>query len=293
MSHPQRIPEMIQQALTALRNEEYTRAVAIADQLAAEVPDNPLVRAIRAQGLLYSNDPKAAFEEAQEAVELNPANAHAQAMLGYSAWRTERIAMAQSAFEAAVRFSDRDPFFLAEFAWFMANERAPKAAESTAQKAIEANAASSTAWAALGLAQFRMHRRSEAETSLRRALEINPNDIYAQSAMVALLQEQGQSDEAQTLAGMLKEHAGAEEMADSVRDEAKHRKLAAMLLERNIDLDAPPAAANRHLLWIAISAPGVCFGGILIYLDPHRPLPGILFAVMPPLLIWLYLRIWD
>lgn len=293
MPHSPRVPEMLKQAMAALRNEQYARAVAIADQLAAEAPDHPVVRAIRAQGLLYSDDPTAAFEEAQKAVELNPSNAHAQAILGFAAWRTERIALAQTAFEAAVRFSDRDPFFLAELAWFMANERAPKAAEIAARKALMVNEESSTAWAALGLSQFRMHRRSEAETSLRRAMEINPNDIYAQSAMVALLQEQGHDEEAQALAGRLKEHVGAEELADSIRDEAKQRKLAAMLLERNIDIDAPPDQMDFRLVWVALITASFFFGGMLFYLNPHRPLPAILFAVGPPILLWIYLRLWD
>jgi Tfp pilus assembly protein PilF len=292
MSHPQRIPSLIEEALAALRNEEYARAVAIADQLAVDMPENPLVRAIRAQGLLYSDDPEAALAEARKAVELNPANAHCQALLGYSAWRSERLTLAQSAFEAAVRYSDRDPFFLAEYAWFLANQRAPKTAENTAQNAIEANAESSTAWAALGLAQFRMHRRTEAEASLRRALALNPNDIYAQSAMVALLNEQGQNAQAQALAGLLTEHAGAEDLADSLREEAKERKLTAMLLERNIDIDAP-AAEDHRLFWIAIIAAAVSMGAVLFYLDPHRPLPAILFVLVPPLLIWLYLRMWN
>ena len=60
MSHPQRIPNLIEEALAALRCEEYTRAVAITDQLAVDLPNNPLVRAIRAQGLLYSDNPDAA-----------------------------------------------------------------------------------------------------------------------------------------------------------------------------------------------------------------------------------------
>ena len=111
--------------------------MAITDQLAVDLPNNPLVRAIRAQGLLYSDNPDAALAEARKAVELDPTNAHSQALLGYSAWRSERLTLAQSSFEAAVRFSDRDPFFLAEYSWFLANERAPKAAECAAQDAID------------------------------------------------------------------------------------------------------------------------------------------------------------
>jgi Tfp pilus assembly protein PilF len=289
---PERIPNSIDEAFAALRREEYARAVAIADQLAVDEPDNPIVRAIRAQGLLYGDNPEVALEEARKAVELDPSNAHCQVLLGYAAWRCERLTLAQTAFEEAVKFSGRDPFFLAEYTWFLANERPSKTAENAAQNAIEANDSSSTAWAALGLAQFRMHRREEAENSLRRALTLNPQDIYAQSAMVALLRSQGKDSEAQALAGLLSEHAGAEDLADSLRKDAKERKLAALLVERNIDLDAQ-GSDYSNLIWIAIVIGGIFFGAILFYLNPHRPLPAILFAVLPPFLIWLYLRMWD
>ncbi len=266
--------------------------MAIADQLAVDLPENPLVRAIRAQGLLYCDNPAAALAEAQSAVKLDPANAHAQILLGYSAWRSERLTLAQAAFEAAVRFSDRDPFFLSEYAWFLANERAPKMAESAAQNAAEADAASSTAWAALGLAQFRMHRQSDAEVSLRRALTLNPHDIYAQSAMVALLKEQGHDAEAQALAALLSEHAGAEDLADSLREEARERKLAAILLERNIDIEAPAPEVQRRY-WPAILAAAVVLGVILYFLSPDRPLLALLSVLVPLMLILLLGWIWK
>jgi Tfp pilus assembly protein PilF len=292
MSESERIPNLIEEALSALRREQYARAVAIADQLAVDLPNHALVRAIRAQGLLYGDDPEAALAEAQAAVELEPANAHSQILLGYAAWRCERPAMAESAFEAAVRRSGREPFFLAEVAWFLANERAPKTAEAAAREAIDADADSSTAWAALGLAQFRMHQREEAENSLRRALALNPHDIYAQSAMVALLQEQGKTKEAESLAEVVSEHAGAEDLADTLRQDAKERKIAAMLLERNIDLDAPPPE-HPWRIWLAIVFASCSMGGIILCLDPHRWLTALLFAAVPPLLIWVYLKMWE
>ncbi|MCC6126374.1 MAG: tetratricopeptide repeat protein [Pirellulales bacterium] len=287
----QRIPNLIEQALAALRNEEYARAVAIADQLAVDLPENPLVRSIRAQGLLYGDNPESALDEARKAVDLDPINAHSQILLAYAAWRCERPTLAQSAFEAAVRFSDREPFFLAEYAWFLANRRTPKAAENAARNALEANESSSTAWAALGLAQFRMHRQAEAETSLRRALALNPEDIYAQSAMVALLNEQGQGERAQELAGALAEHTGAEDLADSLREEAKRRKLAAMLLERNIDLEAPPPETIKRY-WPAILSAAVFLGAVLYFLSPDRPLLALMSVLVPLLMIWLLGWIW-
>ena len=56
---------------------------------------------------------------------------------------------------------------------------------------------------ALGLAQFRLHRRQEAEVSLTRALQLDPNDPYAQSVMAMLLQDQRQDSKAVALAVLL------------------------------------------------------------------------------------------
>ena len=138
-----------------------------------------------------------------------------------AAWRTRRLAMAQESFQRAIGRSGRRPAMLSEYAWFMANERGPKLAERAAREAVEADAGSSTAWAALGLAQFRLHRRTEAEASLRRALELNPNDIYAQSAMVRCCRTARDDRSAEALASLLQEHAGAEELVASVREECQ------------------------------------------------------------------------
>jgi Tfp pilus assembly protein PilF len=284
--------DLIEKAMAALRGEQYAKAVAIADQLAVDMPENALVRAIRAQGLLYSNDPEGALADAKKAVELEPSNAHSRLLLGYSAWRTERLTLAQESFEAAIRLSERGVFFLAEYAWFLANQRTPKMGETAARDALEADAESSIAWAALGLAQLRMHRLADAEKSLRRALELNPNDIYAQSAMIALLKEQGKNEQAQALVDRLAEHSGTEEFVDSLRDDAKNRKLAALLIERNIDFDPPPAD-NTVYFWVAVIAVCIGIGGVLYYLDPSRPMPALLFTLLPPLFVWVYLRWWN
>ena len=125
------------------------------------------------------------------------------------------------------------------------------------------------------------------------AWRLNPNDIYAQSAMVALLQEQGQRRRSPDAGRLLAEHAGAEEIGRfAFARKPNTASSPRCFLERNIDL-MPLAADNRHLLWIAIIAPGVLLWRNPLLSHPHRPLPGILFAVVPPLLIWLYLRIWD
>ncbi|NLF07198.1 MAG: tetratricopeptide repeat protein, partial [Pirellulaceae bacterium] len=157
---------------------------------------------------------------------------------------------------------------LAEYAWFMATERGPKLGEDAAREAVDADPQSATAWAALGLAQFRLHRREDAAKSLAEALRLNPNDIYAQSAMISLLQDQHQDGKAEALARLLEEHAGTEEMVAAVRREAKQRRVSQMLVERKAD---PSGAVSepRSYYWIGILG-GVALIALLLYIiDPR------------------------
>ncbi len=230
------------------------------DQLVAARPEHAVARAIRAQALLGADSPEESFQEARSGGRIwRRTTSTPIGSLALAAWRTGG-SLAQESFQRAIELSSGRtgrPWsaMLSEYAWFMANERGPKLAEQAAREAVEADAGSSTAWAALGLAQFRLHRREEAEASLRRALELNPNDIYAQSAMVALLQDRRDDRKAEALAGLLQEHAGTEELVASVRDEAKQRQIARMLVERKVDLDQL-VSEPRHYGWIWVAAGG-------------------------------------
>ncbi len=266
--------DLIDRAFAALGAEDYVRAVAMGDQLAAAAPDRAVVRAIRAQALLGANAPEESFLEARRAVDLDHHDSYAQQLLAMTAWRTGRLALAQESFQTAIRLSGRRPALLSEYAWFMATERGPRPAEQAAQAALEAEAESSTAWAALGLAQFRLHRRGQAEASLRRALQLNPNDLYAQSAMVTLLQDQCHDAKAEALAGLIEEHAGTEDLVAAVRDEAKRRRIAKMLVERNVDLDGL-IDEPRSYRWIWLLA-----GGGLIALLVYPMSPWLSAAVL-------------
>jgi Tfp pilus assembly protein PilF len=263
------IRDLIDQAYAALGDGDYVRALAIGDQLAAEVPDRPAVVALRAQALLESDSPAESYDVARRAVELAPTDEHAHRLLAMAAWRNGRLAVAQEAFERAIEISNRLPVLLSDYAWFMATERGPKLAKEAAETAVEADPQSSTAWAALGLAQYRLHRRDQAEAHVRRALELNPNDIYAQSAMVTLLQDRHDDRQAEALAGMLEEHAGAEDFVAAVRDEAKRRRIGRMLVERKVDVDAPPRRPHG-LFWVWVLAVATLV--VLVY-----PLVGLKF----------------
>ncbi len=268
--------DLIERAFAALAEEDYVRALAIGDQLVAALPDRAVVRAIRAQALLGSDAPEESYSEARRAVDLAPEDEHAHRLLAMAAWRAERLAIAQEAFERAIELFGKHPVLLSDYAWFMATERGPKLGKEAAEAAVEADAGSSTAWAALGLAQFRLHRRTEAETSLRRALELNPNDIYAQSAMVTLLQDRGEDGKAEALAGLLEEHAGAEDLVAAVHQEAKRRRIGRMLVERKVDIDAPPRQP-RSAAWVWVLAVATLIGVLFSFFGPLY-LPIVLFV---------------
>jgi len=285
---PARIDELSEEALGALRRGDHVRALAIADQLTAALPESPVARAIRAHALLGTDAGGEAVAEAQRAVELDPRNQYAQRLLGLAAWRDERLTLAQSSLQRAVELSGRKPELLAEYAWFMASERGPKLAEQAAQEAVRADDGSSTAWAALGLAQYRLHRRREAEASLRRALELGPNDLYAQSAMVVLLQDQRKDSKAEALAHLLEGSPGTEEFVESVRAEARERQIARMLLERKaIPEEVSSESFRRRGFWLAVAA--VMIAGLCVLIQPQGAIQ-LLLCLIVPLAILLCLR---
>ncbi len=284
------IEELSDQAFEALRRGDHVRALAVADQLTAALPESPVARAIRAQALLGTDASEEAVAEARRAVELDPQNQYAQRLLGLAAWRAERLTLAQSSLERAVGLSGRKPELLAEYAWFMASERGPRLAEQAAREAVGADDNSSTAWAALGLAQYRLHRRKEAEASLRRALELNPNDLYAQSAMVVLLQDQRKDAKAEALAHLLEDSPGTEEFVESVRAEAKRRQIARMLLEREAVRDSVFAESPRRRgLWLVMMA--VMMAGLCILIQPSGPFQLSLCLIVMLAILWCVRRV--
>ena len=115
--------------------------------------------------------------------------------------------------------------------------------------------------------------------SLQQALRLNPNDIYAQSAMVALLQDQHKDGKAEALAGLLEEHAGAEELVAAVRSEAKRRRVARMLVERKVDPDeVSPEPRTFRWMWLLI---GVAVVAPLLYLiDPWLSLAVVALTLV-------------
>lgn len=201
----ERHEELTEQATQALAAGDTVRALALGDQIAAMDPEDAMARIIRAHALLAGGSTIEGFREAQIAALLEPENEDAQMVLALSAWRNRRIPIAEDAFARAARLAADNPQFSAHFAWFLANERSPKAAIQIAEEVIAKNPGTATAWAALGLAQLRMKRPVNANSSITHALSIDPNCAEARSAMVRLLKRRGDDGQADALAEVLRQ----------------------------------------------------------------------------------------
>lgn len=281
---------LFDQAVAALESRQYVRAVSIADQLVAVRDDDAAVRNLRAQALLNLKSAGEALEEAQHAVRLDTGDAQARMLLGMAAWELGRLGLAQEAFERGIELSGHEPELLARYAWFLACERGSKLAAAASEEAIRADQQSALAWAALGLVQLRQHRLPVARESLRRALKIDPNDVHAQSIMLALLKEQGNDAQAEALVDVMGERPETEELIQEVRAESHRRRLEKALLEREAVRDSILAEPrDRRWFWLAAIA-AVLLGFFLLL-----PRPGALAAllcVLIPLLMLLW-WFWD
>jgi Tfp pilus assembly protein PilF len=261
------IQRLAEEALEALRSGDHVRAVGITDGLVAVAPNDATVRALRAEALWKSDAAEEALAEARQAVDLDPQNHRNHTLLGVTAWQAGRLTLAQQSLERAIELSGRKPGVLADYAWFMASERGPRLAEQAAREAVRANRESSTAWAALGLAQFRLHRRREAEASLKRALKLDPNDPFAQSVMVTLLHDQRKDKSAVALAHLLADTPGTEPLVEAVRDEAKRRRIEGEVVQRNPAWDPARVCRGRRIgLGLLAALGAVMTAGALILL---------------------------
>ncbi len=285
-----RIEVLTQEALDALDRGDHLRAIAITDQLASEAPGDALVRIVRARALLLAGTPEEALAEARRAVEIDPKSIKAHSLLGVAAWRTGRLTLAQQAFETAIRNSNEQAGPLVDFAWFMAAERGPRLAEDAALEAIAAAGDSSTAWAALGLAQFRLHQRAEAERSLRRALQLDPNDPYAQYAMTLLLQDRREDAKAVALAEILQETPGTQAIVEDVRQAARQRQLARKMVERGA-FPTLDRLDHSHRPWLSLGIAVAVILLLLVAIQPTSP-QAIFFCTFLPLLVFWLRWLW-
>ena len=216
--------QRLDQACEALERGAHARALAILDQLVAVDEDSPAVCHLRAHALLRMGNHAEALAEAERGAQLAPRDVYSHRVLCWAAWQAGRLGVAQAALERAIDLSGGSPAALAEYAEFMACARGPRLGEEAARAAIAADGKSATAWAALGIAQYRMHRPKEAEESLKQALALDSDNPRAQWGMVLLLQDKGEHAQADALASFLEHNAGAEQFVADVHREAQRRK---------------------------------------------------------------------
>lgn len=251
------LQRLAEDALAALRGGNPLRALALADQLVEAAPDVAAPYAIRASALLASDSPEAAVDDARRACQLNPDDVAAPLLLAQAAWRCGNIGQAQQAFELAVVHSSRDPSILADYAWFLALHRAPRVAEEAARDAVRAGSDSAVAWAALGLAQHRLHQPSLAKNTLKRALQLDPNDARAQAANLIVLEERGEAASAAALAQLMADNPDNAQLVDCVQRQARQRRAWAMTAGSPLAIQFPrPARVLAWWFWFA--------GGMLV-----------------------------
>ncbi len=278
---------LLDQAIESLENGRFVQAVAIADQLVAVRADDAVVRNLRAQALLNLKAAEEALHETRQAIRIDPHDPQARMLLGMAAWELGRLGLAQEAFEQGIALSGADAELLARYAWFLACERGPKVAAAASEEAIRADQQSALAWAALGLVQMRQHRLPVARESLRRALQIDPNDVHAQSVMLALLKEQGNDDQAEALVEVMGERPETEELIQEVRAESHRRRLEKALLEREAIRDSLLAEPrDRRWFWLA------AFALLMAVFFLALPRPGAFAALLCVLIPFLLLLRW-
>lgn len=278
------LQQLTNEAHAALERGDFEQAVALTARLVAAYPDDLELRALRIDALLKNNDVDEAFHEARHAAELAPESEPIQFLLGMAAWRSNRMTLAQQSLERAIELSGGKPRLLIDYAWFMAYERGPRLGEEAALRAVAAAEHSSTAWAALGMAQFRLRRYEEAAESLKRALKLDPNDYYAQVAMAKLLQERRQDNQAVALASLLEDTPGTGPLVEEIRRQAKQRQVAMKLVERDAlpeKHDVAPRHANR---WVVVAS--MMAAGMVILIGPTTPLAWFLCMTGPLLVMW-------
>jgi tetratricopeptide (TPR) repeat protein len=174
----------------------------------------------------------------------------------------------------------------------MAVERGARLAEDACLEAVAANETSSTAWAALGLVQSRLHEREQAEKSINRALELDPTDPYAQSVMIGFLHDHNQDSKALPLLELLEETPGTLDLVEKIRREILSRRMAQLLVERGLDR-LQPGNPRRIVDWAWLAVVVALVVGICAVVRPTSLVGVFICVVMPLTIYWLARQLAD
>lgn len=219
------LESLARRAYKAFLSGNHVLGLALTDQLLAADPNNVTFRCWQVYGMLEAGQYHDAVESAGRAVRTAPEAFPPRLALAQALWASEQFDAAEAAFEYAVRISRNHPYVLSEYASFLAIDRRPDAAERVARRAVRAAPESPHAWAALGVAQYRLKQTAEAKSSIRRALELDPSSDRAQLAMESLLRSIGRRGGSVAVAQMMSELPEARELARKVYEHVRQQEL--------------------------------------------------------------------
>jgi Tfp pilus assembly protein PilF len=270
-----RVEEMTERAAQSLAAGEPLRALALADQLVSINPEDPTARVIRSHALMATHSVDEAFREAQVAVLFDAESEDAQMAFALAAWRSRKISLAQQAFERALSLCRHRTPFEAQYAWFQASELDARGAEKLAERVVGSSPRSATAWASLGLAQFRLNRPDDAALSLKRAMEIDPKSPEAQSAMIRLLKRRGQTRQADALREVLhqglRRHSFFVERPEELDDLLPASEEPAVIAPISPPTKPHPWQLLQHVLLLMVIV------AVFLALYPRQPIVAFLF----------------
>ena len=148
---------------------------------------------LRDQGAL-----KAAAASFQQALDLDPENAAITVELARTKAQQGDLGTAESLYQAAVEWAGGESKFRKLLVEFYAGHsyRLAEAGLPAAEALVEADETDAEAHALLGWIQFLAGNPAAAETSLRHALELNPDLISGRYYLARLLEVQGQTEAA-------------------------------------------------------------------------------------------------
>ena len=281
---PREIRDLIDEARSALESGDHPRALELTLRLVGECPQER-------QGPPAAGQSAAVRGRGRRGVGRSPAGSQNGARQRRSPDASRAGRLAQRAIDSGPGIAPAgDPPFrtpsgpVGRLRLVHGPGARPKLAEVAAREAIAANENSSTAWAALGRTQFRLHRYAEADASLQRALKLDPNDPYAQQAMMDLLHQRRQDGKAVALASLLQDTPGTEQIVEKIRSEVASRQIARKLLERRA-MPEPNFDNPRHRWnWLFVAA--FLMTGLLLLFQPATPTALAICVIVPMILLY-------
>ena len=291
---PDELDNLAREAHEALMTGQLDRGLALTDQCVRARPDEPVFYCWRARALLEMGKGIEAVQQARLAVRHGPEILDAHMVLADAAGLLGRKLEAQNAFREAIKLSRRDPGVLTTYALFMATECGPRLGEQAAVEAIEADAGSSYAWTALGVAQLRQYRHAEAESSLNRAVELDTENTWAKMNLAIVLDETGKHDQARALVELLQDDPQAGGFVAAARQTDRQIEAKRRLLDRAgyAERSGRPAGGGLWTYYARRVTLVVLAGGTALGLIALLREPGVILVIMLgiPAALWWWAR---